>query len=268
MDSQDVTIIATMRRRSLPLLCALACGALLVACGSDEGGGTTDAGGGSITVGAAASLTASFTELGAAFETANPGVDVAFDFGASSDVVQRINEGAPVDVFASADTKNMDKLVAGTGVAADPQVFATNELQIIVGKGNPKGVTGVADLANPDLLVVACSPEVPIGGYTQQVFDAAGVTVTPVSLEENVKGIVTKVTLGEADAGVVYRTDVIAAGDGAEGVDIPADINVTATYPIAVTKDAANVDLANAFVAFVRSADGQAILQQYGFGAP
>ena len=207
-------------------------------------------------------------ELGDAFEGANPGVDVTFDFGASSEVVQGINEGAPTDVFASADTKNMDKLVAGASVAADPQVFATNQLQIIVGKGNPQAVTGVADLANPDLLVVACSPEVPIGGYTQQVFDAAGVTVTPVSLEENVKSIVTKVTLGEADAGVVYRTDVIAAADKAEGVDIPADINVTAKYPIAVTKDAANATVANAFVAFVLSPDGQTILQKYGFGAP
>ncbi|MFZ4718143.1 MAG: molybdate ABC transporter substrate-binding protein [Ilumatobacteraceae bacterium] len=257
-----------MRRRSVRLLAALALGALLVACGSDEQGG--DGGGvtGSITVGAASSLTASFTELGDAFEGANPGVDVTFDFGASSEVVQGINEGAPTDVFASADTKNMDKLVAGAGVAADPQVFATNQLQIIVGKGNPQAVTGVADLANPDLLVVACSPEVPIGGYTQQVFDAAGVKVTPVSLEENVKSIVTKVTLGEADAGVVYRTDVIAAADKAEGVDIPADINVTAKYPIAVTKDAANATVANAFVAFVLSPDGQTILQKYGFGAP
>lgn len=281
----------TLRRRSF---LALAAAALFTAgCGSSDSSGTTTAAPtettaasstaapssvpettagptltGSITVGAAASLTASFTELGDAFMAANPGTTVTFNFGSSSDVVKGINEGAPTDVFASADTKNMDKLVAGAGVAADPQTFATNELQIIVGNGNPKGVTGVADLANPDLLVVACSPDVPIGNYTQQVFDAAGVTVTPVSLEENVKGIVTKVTLGEADAGVVYRTDVLAAADKADGVDIPADINVKATYPIAVTKDAANADLANAFQAFVLSADGQSILQKYGFGAP
>lgn len=219
-------------------------------------------------MGAAASLTASFTELGDAFMAANPGTTVTFDFGSSSDVVNRINEGAPTDVFASADTKNMDKLVAGARVATDPVTFATNELQIIVAKGNPKGITGVADLANPDLLVVACSPDVPIGGYTQQVFDAAGVSVAPVSFEENVKGIVTKVSLGEADAGVVYRTDVLAAADTAEGVDIPADVNVQATYPIAVTKDSANADLAETFLAYVVSAAGQRILQQFGFGTP
>jgi molybdate transport system substrate-binding protein len=258
----------TFCRRSFLALAAAAL--LLAGCGSDGEGGAHGgtASKGSITVGAAASLTASFTELGDAFMKANPGTTVTFNFGSSSDVVKGINEGAPTDVFASADTKNMDKLVNGAGVAASPQTFATNSLQIIVGKGNPNGITGVADLANPDLLVVACSPDVPIGNYTQQVFDAAGVKVTPVSLEENVKGIVTKVTLGEADAGVVYRTDVLAAADKAEGVDIPADINVQATYPIAVTKDAANADLANAFLAYVLSTDGQSILQKFGFGAP
>ncbi|MEY4173175.1 MAG: Molybdenum transporter, periplasmic molybdenum-binding protein ModA, partial [Actinomycetota bacterium] len=176
----------------------------------------TDAG--TVTVGAAASLTSAFSEIGDAFMAQRSGAKVVFEFGSSSDVVKGINEGAPTDVFASADTKNMDKLVAGTGVAAEPRTFATNELQIIVAKGNPKGLTSVADLAAPGVLVVTCSPEVPIGGYTQQVFDAAGVDVSPASLEENVKGIVTKVSLGEADAGVVYRTDVLAAGDKAEGV--------------------------------------------------
>jgi len=126
----------------------------------------------------------------------------------------------------------------------------------------------MTDVTSDNRSAARTSPDVPIGNYTQQVFDAAGVKVTPVSLEENVKGIVTKVTLGEADAGVVYRTDVLAAADKAEGVDIPDDINVQATYPIAVTKDAANAVLANAFLAFVLSAEGQSILQKYGFGAP
>ena len=135
-------------------------------------------------------------------------------------------------------------------------MFATNSLQIIVEPGNPKGITGVADLANPDILYVTCAPEVPIGKYGAQVLTNAGVSATPVSFEENVKGIVTKVTLGEADAGIVYITDVTAAGDQAEGVDIPADINVLATYPVVVTKEAPNPTGGQAFVDFVLGAAG------------
>jgi molybdate transport system substrate-binding protein len=160
----------------------------------------------------------------------------------------------------------MQMVVAGAGTAGAPADFATNRLQIIVGAGNPKRVSGVADLAAPGLVVVTCSPDVPIGGYTQQVFDKAGVKVTPASLEANVKGIVTKVTLGEADAGVVYRTDVLAAGHAAQGIDIPDAFNVTARYPIAVTKAAANPAAAAAFVEYVRSAAAQAVLATFGFG--
>lgn len=259
-----------LRRRSRSVTVVLSLTVLslaLAACASDSSAPDGEAGG-SITVGAAASLTASFTEIGDAFMAANASTTVNFRFGASSEVVQGINEGAPVDVFASADTRNMDKLAAGAGVAGVPMSFATNELQIIVGPGNPEGVAGLADLADPELLVVTCSPEVPIGAYTEQVLAAAGVSVTPASLEESVKGIVTKVTLGEADAGIVYRTDVIAAGDAATGVDIPPDLNVRATYPIAVTKEAANPELATAFVDFVLSDAGQRILERHGFGAP
>jgi molybdate transport system substrate-binding protein len=247
-----------LRRLALPLaVLALAS----PACGGADGGDAV-----TITVGAAASLTAAFEEIGAAFTAANPDVTVQFSFGASSDVARQIGEGAPIEVFASADTKNMDKVVAGAGVSGEPAVFATNSLQVIVAAGNPKRITGIDDLARADLLVVTCSPEVPIGRYTQQVLEAVGVTVEPVSLEENVKGIVSKVTLGEADAGVVYRTDVLAAGDAATGVDIPDDVNVKAAYPIVALKGAspAAVD----FVAFVLSDAGQAVLQRFGFGAP
>lgn len=223
---------------------------------------------GDVTVFAAASLTAAYTEIGEAFKTEYPDADVIFNFASSSDLVTQINEGAPADVYASADEANMTKLTDAGGNAGEPQVFATNSLQIIVEPGNPKGITGVADLADPDLLYVTCAPEVPIGKYGAQVLAAAGVTVTPVSLEENVKGIVTKVTLGEADAGIVYTTDVIAAGDQAEGVDIAADINVTATYPLVVTAEAPNADGAQAFVDFVLSEQGQKILGTYGFTAP
>lgn len=223
---------------------------------------------GDITVFAAASLTAAFTEIGNAFQVEHPDAKVTFSFAASSDLVTQINEGAPADVFASADQANMTKLTDAGANADDPQVFATNSLQIIVEPGNPKNIATVADLANPDILFVTCAPEVPIGKYTQQVFDAAGVTVTPVSLEENVKGIVTKVTAGEADAGIVYATDVTAAGDQAEGIDIPTDINVIANYPIVATKGAPNAAGGAAFVQFVLSEQGQKILDSYGFGAP
>ena len=225
---------------------------------------------GDITVLAAASLTDSFKEIGSAFETANPRSKVTFSFAASSALVTQINQGAPADVFASADTANMDKLTAasGAGTAAPPVTFATNKLQIIVGRGNPKGVTGLADLAKPGLIYVTAAPEVPIGAYAKQVLDKAKVTVTPKSLEADVKSVVNKVTLGEADAGIVYATDVKAAGDKAVGVAIPEDLNVIATYPLAVTKASKNAAAATAFVNFVVAAGGQTILAKYGFTKP
>ena len=253
------------------LLIAIAAFALVSAsCGSDSSNSntTTSPVTGDITVLAAASLTAAYTEMGNAFKTVHPGANVVLSFGASSALVTQINEGAPADVFASADQSNMTKLTDSGNNAGGPQVFATNSLQIIVGKGNPKGITAVADLAKPDLLYVTCAPEVPIGKYAAQVLTAANVTVTPVSFEQNVKGIVTKVTAGEADAGIVYKTDVIAAGSAAAGVDIPADINVTATYPVVVIKKAPNPLGAQAFVDFVLSDQGQTILASYGFTAP
>ncbi|MFN8022748.1 MAG: molybdate ABC transporter substrate-binding protein [Acidimicrobiales bacterium] len=223
---------------------------------------------GTITVFAAASLTAAFTEIGDAFMVANPDAEVVFNFAASSDLVTQITEGAPADVFASADQKNMTKLTDAAANSTDPVVIATNLLEIIVGPGNPKGITGVADLANQDLIVVTCDPEVPCGKYANEIFANAGVTVTSKSLEENVKAVVTKVTLGEADAGIVYKTDVTAAGADAEGVEIPADINVLAEYPIAATAEATNPDGAQAFIDFVLSEQGQKIMQSYGFLAP
>ncbi len=251
-------------------------GLLAASCGSDDSrdpGSSTVAipGGdvsGDITVFAAASLTAAYTEIGEAFMVQHPGAEVTFSFAASSELVTQIDEGAPADVFASADEANMTKLTAAEANAGEPAVFATNSLQIIVEPGNPQGITEVADLADPNVLYVTCSPEVPIGGYAAQVLANAGVTASPVSFEENVKGIVTKVTLGEVDAGIVYRTDVQAAGAAAEGVDIPADIGVEARYPIVAIADAGNPAGAAAFVDFVLSEPGQEILAGYGFGAP
>jgi molybdate transport system substrate-binding protein len=223
---------------------------------------------GDITVFAAASLTDAFTAIGDAFTTAHPDSEVTFNFAASSDLAAQINEGAPVDVFASADQNNMGKLVAAERNAGEPVTFATNSLEIVVETGNPLGIDGVEDLANPELIVVTCDTEVPIGAYTQHVFDAAGIEVTPDSLEENVRGIVGKVVAGEADAGVVYATDVIAAGDDADGVEIPDELNIVAEYPIATVGDAPNPAGAAAFVEFVLGEEGQAILAEFGFGGP
>jgi molybdate transport system substrate-binding protein len=246
-------------------------GLVAAACGSssDRGSGaTTPPVTGNITVFAAASLTDSFNAVGAAFTKANPNAKVTFSFDASSALVTQITQGAPADVFASADTANMDKLTKASLNGSDPVVFATNLLSIIVAPGNPKGITGVADLAKPDLKVVLCADGVPCGAYAKQILDAAKVTVTPVSQEQNVKGVVTKVTAGEADAGIVYATDVKGAGAKAAGVDIPAGINVPAKYPIASVKASTHTDVGAAFIKFLTGPDGQAILATFGFLEP
>jgi molybdate transport system substrate-binding protein len=261
-------------RSPFPILAfAVAAASVLGAsCGSDRSDAvatkTGSAVSGDITVFAAASLTAAFSEIGEAFMVANPGVTVTFNFAASSELVAQIGEGAPADVFASADISNMTKLSDAGNTRTDPVVFATNIAQIIVGPGNPKGITGIADLADRGLIVIQCAPEVPCGKYAAQIYENAGVTVTPRSLEENVKAVVSKVILGEADAGIVYATDVIAAGTDAVGVDIAADVNVVAEYPIVITKDSANTTGASAFIEFVLSDPGRRILTAYGFGLP
>ena len=212
---------------------------------------------------AASSLTAPFSELESAFERANPGIDVVLSFAASSELARQITEGAPADVFASADTKNMVEVV--DAIVGEATTFATNRLQIITEPGNPLGITSLADLADPSVLFVTCDPDVPIGAYTVDALAKAGVTVSPVSYEENVKGIVTKVTTGEADAGIVYATDVMAAGTSATGVDIADDVNVIAEYPIARVS---SNEAASRFVDFVISAAGRDVLEEFGFGVP
>src|SRR3954453_19347496 len=258
-----------LQARKYVVIAVAVLGFAVASCGDDDSSSASGAAvSGRVTVFAAASLTAAFTAIGDAFKTANRGTNVTFNFASSSDLVTQINEGAAADVYASADEANMQKLVDAAGNAADPQVFATNSLQIIVQPGNPKRIKTLADLANPDILYVTCAPEVPIGKYAAQALATARVTVTPVSLEENVKGIVTKVTLGEADAGIVYTTDVIAAAEQAAGIAIPTENNVVATYPIVATKAAPNAAGAAAFDRFVLSDQGQKILAGYGFTSP
>jgi molybdate transport system substrate-binding protein len=223
---------------------------------------------GDIVVFAASSLTEAFTEIGEAFKVDNPDASVVFTFAGSGDLVTQIGEGAPADVFASADDGNMTKLADAGEAAGDPLSIAKNTMEIIVEKGNPKAIAGVADLAKPDLLVVLCADTVPCGKSAAAVLANAAVTLTPVSLEDKVKGVVTKVTAGEADAGIVYVSDVNAAGDSAEGVEIPADINVINNYPMVVTKESTNTAGAQAFIDYVASDAGQAILAKFGFLAP
>lgn len=234
----------------------------VTACGSDEEASAPAV---ELRVFAAASLTEAFTEVGDTFMGENPNVTVTFVFDSSSNLALQLQQGAAADVLATADERTM-------GEAADyvetPQVFATNRLAIVVAPGNPLGIEGLADLARPDLKVVLAAPEVPVGKYAVEALDAQAITVEPVSYEATVKAVATKVALGEADAGIVYVTDVTAADDEIDGVTIPDEQNLVATYPIAVVSASKAPDEAQAFVDFVLSAEGQQIMQSYGFQPP
>lgn len=254
------------RVRPAGLLVSLLAVVLLTAsaCGGQAGAGdakTTAA----VNVFAAASLTEAFTQLGDAFTAAHPGVGVTLNFAGSNDLVAQIRQGAPADVFASADTVNMDQ--AGD-LVDDPKAFAGNQLAIAVAPGNPESITELSDLSRPGLKVVLAAPEVPAGKYGREILDRAGVSVSPVSLEVSVKGVVTKIALGEADAGLVYVTDVTAAGGDIAGVDIPRPENVIAAYPIATVTGSGNRTLAREFVDFALSREGRAVLADYGFLPP
>lgn len=245
-----------------------ACAVVVGACGGGTAATEGTEASTTLTVFAASSLADAFTEIAVGFETGNPGIDVVLNVAGSSSLAAQIRDGAPVDVFASADAETMDRIVADGHVEEDPVVFATNTMAMVVEKGNPLGISGLADLARPDLVVVACAPEVPCGRYADTVLAEAGVMVRPRSLEDSVRAVVTKVSLGEADAGIVYATDVVATGGAVEGIDLPSDVNVRAEYPLAVLRDARNPIAARAFLAFVTSASGRAILDAHGFGAP
>ncbi len=223
---------------------------------------------GELTIYAAASLSGAFDALATQFEAMNPSLTVQpISYDGSSVLATQLIGGAPADVFASADEKNMAK-VTDAGLATGPTAFATNTLQIAVAPGNPKGIKSLADLAAPGLLVVVCAPEVPCGNAAQTLLTDDGVTLTPASEEQNVTAVLTKVKSGEADAGLVYRTDVTAAGDAVTGVDIAGAERATNVYPLVALSGAANPVAARAFVAFVLSDAGQKTLAEFGFGAP
>ena len=222
---------------------------------------------GAITVFAASSLKDTFTQLGQQFEAAHPGDTVKFSFGASSALAEQINSGAPADVFASAAPKNMDQVVT-PGNASNPQDFAKNTAEVAVPPSNPANVTSVTDLAKPSVKVALCEPKVPCGVVAAGVFKNAGITVKPVTLQPDVKSVLTQVELGNVDAGVVYVTDVKAAGSKVKGVTIPANLNASTLYPIAAITNSKNLSIAQAFVAYVLSPTGQQVLAAAGFEKP
>ena len=250
----------------LVALMAAGCGSSTSTTPSSSGAGSGTLSG-SITVFAASSLKESFTTLGTQFQAAHPGVTVTFNFGASSTLATQITQKAPADVFAAASQKTMDT-VTGAGAATGDTVFAVNTMEIATPAKPTTPVTSLADLAKPGVKVAVCQAAVPCGAAAQQLFTKNKLTVTPVSQEVDVKSVLSKVVLGEVDAGIVYVTDVKAAKDTVVGVPIPADQNVTTKYPIAPITSSGNGALAQAFVDYVLSADGQSVLSAAGFAAP
>lgn len=228
------------------------------------GGGVS----GTVTVFAAASLTATFTELGKDFEKAHPGSTVTFSFGGSSDLVSQLSAGAPADVFASADEANMTKAVAAKSTSGDPVDFATNVLAIAVPPGNPAHIHAFADLAKPGVTTVICAPQVPCGAATAKVEAKTGTTLTPASQESSVTDVLGKVVAGEADAGIVYATDVAGAGSKVASVPFPEAKGVVNTFPIVAVDQGSNAAGGRAFIAFVTGPQGRAVLKAAGFGAP
>ncbi|SDF83360.1 molybdate ABC transporter substrate-binding protein [Klenkia brasiliensis] len=268
-----------MRLRALPVL-AVAGLLALTACGGSTSSGAasssssaaSSSGGGALTgtltVFAAASLTDVFTDLGDQLMADNPDLDITFNFAGSSALATQITQGAPADVFASANQTQMT-VVTDAGLAeGDPTVFTENVLEIAVPQGNPAGVTGLSDFADPDLTLAICAPDVPCGAAAEQVFEAAGITAQPDTLEEDVRAALTKVELGEVDAALVYASDVQAAGDQVEGIEFPEAEDAVNEYPICTLTGSQNPEAAQAFVDLVESDTGQQALADAGFRSP
>lgn len=267
------------RRRTAAAVLTAALLVPLSACGSDSDTGKKDGAASSpsaqssasapaeakaanLTVLAASSLTDVFKTAGAAYEKAHPGTKVTFSFAGSQELAAQVKQGAPADALVTADTKTMDGLKAETN---DATVIAKNRLVIAAGKGNPFKIDELKDLADTKLKVVLAAPEVPVGRYGKQILDAQKIEVKPVSQEPNVRAVLSKVELGEADAGLVYKTDSAKSGDKVVTVDIPDDQNAVASYPAATLKQSKNSEAAAAFVAWLSTPEAQKILQDAGF---
>lgn len=273
-----MTRSARRTRRMLPLA-GVGVAALLAlsACSSSDGStpAKADSSGsaspklsGTVTVFAAASLKESFTTLGKQFEQQHPGTKVAFNFGGSDTLAASITSGAPADVFAAASPKTMAIVTDKKDTTSAPSTFARNQLEIATLPGNPDKVASLKDLTDPKLKVVLCDKTVPCGAAAQKVLDASGIKVTPVSYEQDVKAALNKVELKEADASLVYKTDVKSAAGKVQGVEFPESKDAINDYPIAPLKNSKNADAAAAFIALVKSADGQKVLTQAGFLKP
>ncbi|GAB3717314.1 molybdate ABC transporter substrate-binding protein [Nocardiopsis oceani] len=272
------------RRSAVGLPAALAAVSLaLTACagedtGADDGGAAEngEAFSGELNVFAAASLTDVFADIAEDFEQQHPEVEVTFNFAGSSELAQQINSGAPADVFAAASVPTMEQVLDGEGLDEDwaaehseeGLVFVTNTLQIAVPQENPAGIETFDDLAGDDVQVAFCAEEVPCGAGTEEAMEASGVDITPVTMEEDVRAVLTKVELGEVDAGLVYETDVISAGGAVEGLEFPEAQEAVNDYPVGVLAGSADSELAAAWVEEVTSDTGAAILEDAGFGTP
>ncbi|MGW2170733.1 molybdate ABC transporter substrate-binding protein [Streptomyces sp. NPDC001705] len=274
-----MTRSARRTRRTVQVVGATAAALLaLSACSSDSdsdsGSGSGEKSGGAqklsgtVNVFAAASLTESFTELGKEFERQHPGTKVVFNFGGSDSLAAGITSGAPADVFASASPKTMKVVTDADAASGTPATFVRNRLEIATLPGNPDKIATLKDLTGSGLKVVLCDKSVPCGAAAQKALDASKLKLTPVSYEEDVKSALNKVVLKEADAALVYKTDVKAAGDKVEGVEFPEAADAVNDYPITLLKDAPNAEVGQAFIELVRSAEGQKVLTEAGFTAP
>ncbi|WP_115788416.1 molybdate ABC transporter substrate-binding protein [Arthrobacter silvisoli] len=264
-------------RKAAALLAAGALAAGIAGCAGKPGPANSPADGnasvaralsGTVTVYAAASLKETFTELASAFEAAHPGTKVMLNFAGSSDLATQISQGAPADVFASADTRNMARLSDASLLDGGPRNFATNVLEIAVPRANPASVSSFADLPKPGVKVVVCAPQVPCGAAAEKVEKATGTTLKPVSEESSVTDVLGKVSSGEADAGLVYVTDVKTAGDKVKGIPFTEAAQAVNTYPIGTVGSSKNKDLARAFIELVTGSEGRKVLADAGFGAP
>ena len=258
---------AQRRKRHRMPVAIVALVILLPACGETSASRGSSSSGDTITVAAAASLTQAFSEIGQDFEANNPGSKLTFSFGSSATLATQITQGAPIDVFAAASPATM-KTVTEAGIANPPVDFASNTLQIAVPKGNPGKITGLSDFTDESRKIAICAPQVPCGAAAIQVFAAAKIVPAPDTLEQDVKAALQRVESDEVDAALVYKTDVLAAGDNVEGIEFPEAARAVNVYQIATLRASENAAFAQRFVEYARSVDGQAVLSEAGFGRP